>query len=57
MQASTFLTLPMCIRLGKANAAAGNLMRQFRVSDQNVIIATKVNGELSKDINDREHIA
>jgi aryl-alcohol dehydrogenase-like predicted oxidoreductase len=39
--------------IGESERITGNLMRHFGVNRQNVIIATKVNGELSKDINDR----
>jgi len=39
--------------IGESERITGNLMRHFGVNRQNVIIATKVNGELSSDINDR----
>lgn len=46
--------------IGESERITGNLMRHFGVNRQNVIIATKVNGQLSSDINDkglsRKHI-
>ncbi|MCB0103890.1 MAG: aldo/keto reductase, partial [Anaerolineales bacterium] len=46
--------------IGESERITGNLMRHFGVNRQNVIIATKVNGQLSSDVNDgglsRKHI-
>lgn len=46
--------------IGESERITGNLMRHFGVNRQNVIIATKVNGQLSNDVNDkglsRKHI-
>lgn len=46
--------------LGESERITGSLMRRFGVNRQNVIIATKVNGRLSDDVNDaglsRKHI-
>lgn len=39
--------------LGESEKITGNLIRHFGVKRQNVIIATKVHGQLSDDINDR----
>ena len=46
--------------IGESERITGNLMRHFGVNRQNVVIATKVNGQLSNDVNDkglsRKHI-
>ncbi len=46
--------------LGESEKVTGNLLRQFGVRRENVVIATKVNGQMSDDINDkglsRKHI-
>ena len=46
--------------IGESERITGNLMRHFGVNRQNVVIATKVNGLLSNDVNDkglsRKHI-
>jgi len=46
--------------LGESEKITGNLMRHFGVKRENVVIATKVNGQMSDDINDaglsRKHI-
>ena len=39
--------------LGESEKITGNLMRHFGVKRENVIVATKVHGQLSNDINDR----
>ena len=39
--------------LGESEKVTGNLLRQFGVKRENVVIATKVNGQMSDDINDR----
>jgi len=38
--------------LGESEKITGNLMRHFGVKRENVVIATKVNGQMSDDIND-----
>jgi len=46
--------------LGESERITGNLLRHFGVKRENVIVATKVNGQMSDDINDkglsRKHI-
>lgn len=46
--------------LGESEKITGNLLRHFGVRRENVIVATKVNGQMSSDINDkglsRKHI-
>ena len=46
--------------LGESEKITGNLLRHFGVRRENVIVATKVNGQMSDDINDqglsRKHI-
>lgn len=46
--------------LGESEKVTGNLLKQFGVKRENVIIATKVHGQMSNDINDkglsRKHI-
>ena len=46
--------------LGESEKVTGNLLRHFGVKRENVVIATKVNGQMSDDINDkglsRKHI-
>ena len=46
--------------LGESETITGNLLRHFGVKRENVIVATKVNGQMSDDINDkglsRKHI-
>src|SRR5512139_3941886 len=46
--------------LGESEKVTGSLMRHFGVRRENVVIATKVNGQMSDDINDkglsRKHI-
>jgi aryl-alcohol dehydrogenase (NADP+) len=46
--------------LGESERVTGNLLKELGVNRQNVIIATKVNGQMSDDINDkglsRKHI-
>lgn len=39
--------------LGESERITGNVLRHFGVKRQNVIVATKVHGQLSDDINDR----
>jgi len=39
--------------LGESEKITGNLMKHFGMKRENVVIATKVNGEMSDDINDR----
>jgi len=39
--------------LGESEKITGNLMKHFSVKRENVVIATKVNGQMSDDINDR----
>ncbi len=39
--------------LGESEKITGNLLKQFGVKRENVIVATKVNGQMSDDINDR----
>ena len=39
--------------LGESEKITGNLMRHFGVRRENVIVATKVHGQLSDDVNDR----
>lgn len=39
--------------LGESERITGNLMQHFGVKRENVVIATKVNGQMSDDINDR----
>src|SRR5512138_1659411 len=39
--------------LGESERVTGKLLREFGVKRENVIIATKVNGQMSDDINDR----
>src|SRR5574342_374167 len=45
---------------GESERVAGNLLKHFGVKRENVIVATKVNGQMSDDINDkglsRKHI-
>jgi len=38
---------------GESECITGNLLREFGVKRENVIVATKVNGQMSDDINDR----
>jgi aryl-alcohol dehydrogenase-like predicted oxidoreductase len=38
---------------GESEKITGNLLKHFGVKRQNVVIATKVNGQMSDDINDR----
>ncbi len=38
---------------GESERITGNLLRHFGVKRENVIVATKVNGQLSDDVNDR----
>jgi aryl-alcohol dehydrogenase (NADP+) len=46
--------------LGESEKVTGNLLKHFGVKRENVIVATKVNGQMSDDINDkglsRKHI-
>lgn len=46
--------------LGESEKITGNLLKHFGVKRENVIVATKVNGQMSEDINDkglsRKHI-
>ncbi len=46
--------------LGESEKVTGNLMKHFGVKRENVVIATKVNGQMSDDVNDgglsRKHI-
>jgi aryl-alcohol dehydrogenase (NADP+) len=46
--------------LGESERITGNLLRHFGVKRENVIVATKVNGQMSDDVNDkglsRKHI-
>jgi len=46
--------------LGESEKITGNLMKHFGVKRENVVIATKVNGQMSDDVNDgglsRKHI-
>jgi aryl-alcohol dehydrogenase (NADP+) len=46
--------------LGESERVTGNLLRQFGVRREDVVVATKVNGQMSNDINDkglsRKHI-
>jgi len=46
--------------IGESEKITGNLLKHFGVKRQNVVIATKVNGQMSDDINDkglsRKHI-
>ena len=46
--------------LGESEKVTGNLLRHFGVKRENVVVATKVNGQMSDDINDkglsRKHI-
>jgi len=46
--------------LGESEKITGNLLRQLGVKRENVIVATKVNGQMSDDVNDqglsRKHI-
>ena len=46
--------------LGESEKVTGNLLKHFGVKRENVVIATKVNGQMSDDINDqglsRKHI-
>ena len=46
--------------LGESERVTGNLLKEFGVRRENVVIATKVNGQMSDDINDqglsRKHI-
>jgi len=46
--------------LGESERVTGNLLKHFGVKRENVIVATKVNGQMSDDINDkglsRKHI-
>ena len=46
--------------LGESERITGNLLRHFGVMRENVIVATKVNGQMSDDVNDqglsRKHI-
>ena len=46
--------------LGESERVTGNLLRHFGVKRENVIVATKVNGQMSDDVNDkglsRKHI-
>lgn len=39
--------------LGESERITGNVLRHFGVKRQNVIVATKVHGQLSDDVNDR----
>ncbi len=39
--------------LGESERVTGNVLRHFGVKRENVVIATKVRGEMSNDINDR----
>jgi aryl-alcohol dehydrogenase (NADP+) len=39
--------------IGESERITGNLLRELGVNRQNVIVATKVNGQMSNDINDR----
>jgi aryl-alcohol dehydrogenase (NADP+) len=39
--------------LGESEKITGNVLRHFDVKRQNVIVATKVHGQLSDDVNDR----
>jgi len=39
--------------LGESERVTGNLLKEFGVKRENLIIATKVNGEMSDDVNDR----
>ncbi len=39
--------------LGESEKITGNLLRHFGVNRQNVVVATKVNGQMSDDPNDR----
>ena len=46
--------------LGESERITGNLLRHFGVKRENVVVATKVNGQMSSDVNDkglsRKHI-
>jgi aryl-alcohol dehydrogenase (NADP+) len=46
--------------LGESERVTGNLLRHFGVKRENVVVATKVNGQMSDDVNDkglsRKHI-
>jgi 1-deoxyxylulose-5-phosphate synthase len=39
--------------LGESEKITGNLLRHFGVSRENVVIATKVHGQMSEDVNDK----
>ena len=39
--------------LGESEKVTGNLLKHFGVKRENVVIATKVNGQMSDDVNDR----
>jgi 1-deoxyxylulose-5-phosphate synthase len=39
--------------IGESERITGNLLKEFGVKRENVIIATKVNGQMSDDVNDR----
>ena len=39
--------------LGESEKVTGNLLKYFGVKRENVVIATKVNGQMSDDVNDR----
>jgi 1-deoxyxylulose-5-phosphate synthase len=46
--------------LGESERVTGNILREFGVKRENIVVATKVNGQMSDDINDkglsRKHI-
>ena len=46
--------------LGESERVTGNILKQFGVKRENIVVATKVNGQMSDDINDkglsRKHI-